>query len=206
MCMHMNMTHVHVLKRRETAGFSSARGLNKSMQESIVQAHSMVTPCPDRSHTRCELFLIGFLEALPVCPMAPLVFIDFLSGPPGALRSASCRFRRGSARQMGSRPVYWTSSNLQGCIVSRRRVSRTPFTSDSGCQSHFDGKPRRLPKACQMASSTQTKTSLLFLVYIQAFGGFIHYSNWFYVLLCMKFQFYHCISALLPFTLFFSLL
>ena len=100
------------------APFSARRGLSQSMQESIVQPHSMVTPCPDRLHTRCELFLIGLLEALPVCPMAPLVFIDFLSGPPGALRSASCRFRRGSARQMGSRPVYWTSSNLQGCILS----------------------------------------------------------------------------------------
>ena len=108
--------------------------------------------------------MIGFLEALPVCPMAPLVFVDFLSSPPGALRSASCRFRRGSARQMGSHPVYWTSSNLQGCIVSRRRVSRTPFTSDSGCPSHFDGKPQRLPKACQMASRTQTEDDSLLRV------------------------------------------
>ena len=29
-----------------------ARNVSKSMQESIV--HSMVTPCPDRHHTRCE--------------------------------------------------------------------------------------------------------------------------------------------------------
>ena len=65
---------------------------------------------------------------------------------------------------MGSRPVYWTSSNLQGCIVSRRRVSRTPFTSDSGCQSHFDGKAWRLPKACQMASRTQTEDGSLLRV------------------------------------------
>ena len=65
---------------------------------------------------------------------------------------------------MGARPVYWTSSNLQGCIVSRRRVSRTPFTSDSGCQSHFDGKPQRLPKACQMASRTQTEDGSLLRV------------------------------------------
>ena len=57
--------------------FSARRGLRKSMQESIVQPHSMVIPCPDRLHTRCELFLIGLLEALPVCPMAPLVLIDF---------------------------------------------------------------------------------------------------------------------------------
>eukprot|EP00964_Phaeocystis_antarctica_P081145 scaffold50732_cov39-Phaeocystis_antarctica.AAC.2 len=68
------------------------------MVESIVQPDSMVTPCPDSSHTRRELFLIGSLEALPVCPMALLVFIDFLSGPPGALRSARSRLRRGSAR------------------------------------------------------------------------------------------------------------
>eukprot|EP00964_Phaeocystis_antarctica_P008665 scaffold4691_cov62-Phaeocystis_antarctica.AAC.3 len=60
--------------------------------------------------------------------------------------------------------VYWTSSNLQGCIVSRRGVSRTPFTSDSGCQSHFDGKPQRLPKACQMASRTQTEDGSLLRV------------------------------------------
>ena len=134
------------------------------MLRTIVQPLGMVTPCPDRLHTRCELFLIGLLEALPVCPMAPLVFIDFLSGPPGALRSASCRFRRGSARQMGSRPVSWTSRTLQGCIVSRRRLSRTPFTSDSGCQSHFDGKAWRLPKACQMASRTQTEDGSLLRV------------------------------------------
>ena len=108
--------------------------------------------------------MIGLLEALPVCPMALLVFIDFLSGPPGALRSARSRLRRGSARQMGSRPVYWTSSNLQGCILSRRRVSRTPFTSDSGCQTHFDGKPQQLPKACQLASRTQTEDGSLLRV------------------------------------------
>eukprot|EP00964_Phaeocystis_antarctica_P007006 scaffold3791_cov76-Phaeocystis_antarctica.AAC.1 len=92
----------------------------------------MVTPCPDRFHTRRELFLIGLLEALPVCPMALLVFIDFLSGPPGALRSARSRLSRGrgrgSARQMGSRLVYWTSCNLQGCILSRRRMFRPPRT------------------------------------------------------------------------------
>jgi len=108
--------------------------------------------------------LIGLLEALPVCPTALLVFIDSSAGCQALLRSASCRFRRGSARQMGSRPVYWTSSTLQGCIVSRRRVSRTPFTSDSGCQSHFDGKPQRLPKACQMASRTQTEDGSLLRV------------------------------------------
>ena len=146
------------------APFSARRGLRNSMLRSIVQPDSMVTPCPDRSHTRRELFLIGLLEALPVCPMAPLVFIDFLSGPPGALRSASCRFRRGSARQMGSRPVYWTSSNLQGCILSRRRVLWAPFTSNSGCQSHFDGKPRRLPKAGEKASYTQTEDGSLLRV------------------------------------------
>eukprot|EP00964_Phaeocystis_antarctica_P024558 scaffold13762_cov30-Phaeocystis_antarctica.AAC.1 len=89
--------------------FSARRGLSQPMVESIVQPLGMVTPCPDRFHTRCELFLIGLLEALPVCPMALLVFIDFISGPPGALRSARSRLRRGSARQMGSRPVYRTS-------------------------------------------------------------------------------------------------
>eukprot|EP00964_Phaeocystis_antarctica_P045571 scaffold26245_cov57-Phaeocystis_antarctica.AAC.4 len=62
---------------------------------------------------------------------------------------------------MGSCGVYWTSSNLQGCILSRRRVSRAPQTSNSGCQSHFDGKPWWLPKACQMASSTQTEDGSL---------------------------------------------
>ena len=123
--------------------FSARRGLSQSMVESIVQPDSMVTPCPDRFHTRRELFLIGLLEALPVCPMAPLVFIDFLRQPRRRPRGASCRLRGGSARQMGSRPVYWTSSNLQGCILSRRRVLWAPFTSNSGCQSHFDGKPRR---------------------------------------------------------------
>ena len=44
------------------------------MVESILQPDSMVTPCPDRPHTRREL-----VEALPVCPMALHVFIDFLS-------------------------------------------------------------------------------------------------------------------------------
>eukprot|EP00964_Phaeocystis_antarctica_P025093 scaffold14071_cov65-Phaeocystis_antarctica.AAC.6 len=66
----------------------------------------MVTPCPDRSHARRELFLIGWLEALQVCPMAPLVFIDLLSQPRRRPRSASSRLERRSARQMGSRPVY----------------------------------------------------------------------------------------------------
>ena len=108
--------------------------------------------------------MIGLLEALPVCPMELLLFIDSSTGCQASLRSASCRLGRGSARQMGARPVYWTSSNLQGCIVSRRRVSRTPFTSDSGCQSHFDGKPQRLPKACQMASRTQTEDGSLLRV------------------------------------------
>ena len=125
--------------------FTARRGLRKSMQESIVQVHSMVTPCPDRSHTRRELFLIGLLEALPVCPMAPLVFIDFLRQPRRRPRGASCRLRGGSARQMGSRAVYWTSSNLQGCILSApARVVGAADKLDSGCQSHFDGKAWRL--------------------------------------------------------------
>ena len=141
--------------------FSARRGFSKSIQKSIVQPDSMVTPCPDRSHTRRELFLIGLLEALPVCPMAPLIFIDFLRQPRRRPRGASCRLWRGSARQMGSRPVYWTSRNLQGCILSRRRVLWAPFTSNSGCQSHFDGKPRRLPKAGEKASYTQTEDGSL---------------------------------------------
>ena len=94
------------------------------MVESIVQPDSMDTPCPDRSHTRRELFLIGLLEALPVCPMAPLVFIDFLKQPRRRPRGASSRLRGGSVRQMGSRLVYWTPCNLQGGILSRRRMFR----------------------------------------------------------------------------------
>eukprot|EP00964_Phaeocystis_antarctica_P024130 scaffold13505_cov65-Phaeocystis_antarctica.AAC.1 len=34
--------------------FSARRGLSQSMVESIVQPLGMVTPCPDRFHTRCE--------------------------------------------------------------------------------------------------------------------------------------------------------
>ena len=128
--------------------FSARRGLRKSMQESIVQPHSMVTPCPDRFRTRREPFLIGLLEALPVCPMALLVFIDSLSGPPGALRSARSRLRRGSARQMGSRHVYWTSCNLQGCILSRRRMFRPPIS-----------KACRLPSRCGAAALAAGKPS-----------------------------------------------
>ena len=112
MCMHMNMTHVHVLKRRETAGFSSARGLNKSMQESIVQAHSMVTPCPDRSHTRRELFLIGLLEALPVCLMVLLVFIDFLRQPRRSPRGASSPQARGGLGLAPGLPIARREARL----------------------------------------------------------------------------------------------
>ena len=107
--------------------------------KTIVQPDSMVLPCPGRSHTRRVLFLIGLLEALPVCSMALLVFIYFLSQLRRRPRSASNRLRGGSARQMGSRPVYWTSSNLQGCIVSCRRVLWAPLTSLPGCQSHYEG-------------------------------------------------------------------
>ena len=34
--------------------FSPRRGLTKSMLRTIVQPLGMVTPCPDRFHTRCE--------------------------------------------------------------------------------------------------------------------------------------------------------
>ena len=128
-----------LLKRRETAVFSSVR---PQPINGGIQPDSMVTPCPDRLHTRRELFLIGLLEALPVCPMAPLVFIDFLRQPRRRPRGASCRLRGGSARQMGTRPVYWTSSNLQGCILSRRRVlSAAPCVL---MNSRACGGPRRL--------------------------------------------------------------
>eukprot|EP00964_Phaeocystis_antarctica_P115137 scaffold79101_cov65-Phaeocystis_antarctica.AAC.1 len=85
-----------LLKRRETAVFSSPRPqpIHGGIHRPAAGHGDEVTPCPDRFHTRCELFLIGLLEALPVCPMALLVFIDFLSGPPGALRSARSRLRR----------------------------------------------------------------------------------------------------------------
>eukprot|EP00964_Phaeocystis_antarctica_P146299 scaffold112535_cov72-Phaeocystis_antarctica.AAC.1 len=65
---------------------------------------------------------------------------------------------------MSTRPVYWTSSNLQGCTLSRLRVLWAPFTSNSGCQSHFDGKPRWLPKAGEKASYTQTEDGSLLRV------------------------------------------
>ena len=127
---------------------SGLRRRNNRAQTSTSRPHSMVTPCPDRFHTRREPFLIGLLEALPVCPMALFVFIDFLSGPPGALRSARSRLRRRSARQMGSRHVYWTSCNLQGCILSRRRMFRPPIS-----------KACRLPSRCGAAALAAGKPS-----------------------------------------------
>eukprot|EP00964_Phaeocystis_antarctica_P106574 scaffold71432_cov58-Phaeocystis_antarctica.AAC.2 len=43
-----------LLKRRETAVFSSPRPQPIHVVLSIVQPLGMVTPCPDRFYTRCE--------------------------------------------------------------------------------------------------------------------------------------------------------
>ena len=92
--------------------FSARRGLTKSMLRTIVQPDSMVTPCPDRFHTRCELFLIGLLEALPVCPMELLVFIDFLRQPRRSPRGASSPQARGGLGLAPGLPIARREARL----------------------------------------------------------------------------------------------
>eukprot|EP00964_Phaeocystis_antarctica_P054436 scaffold31988_cov67-Phaeocystis_antarctica.AAC.5 len=65
---------------------------------------------------------------------------------------------------MGSRPVYWSSCNLHNAFSAAGACSARRLTSNSGCQSHFDGKPRRLPKAGEKASYTQTEDGSLLRV------------------------------------------
>ena len=109
---------------------------------------SRVSPCPDRVHNRRERLLRGLLGALPVCPMALLVFIDFFTEVQAPLPGAWSRLRGRSRRSPGLSP--WQPPLAP---ISRRCLQARERDPDTLSELLPAAKPARAQTRCSKARS-----------------------------------------------------
>ena len=79
--------------------------------------------------------MIGLLGALPVCPMALLVFIDFFTELKALVRSARSRLRGGSRRSPGLSSWQPPLAPIsRRCLPARDRALGHPDIAFAGCE------------------------------------------------------------------------